>query len=121
MQVLGEASVDIDFACHGAPERLLDCLFGRCRRLVGRGCAGRAQKCALPAPSSEFSGGVAGRAQSALRPKRGHCTLIGVFGFMSLSACCVTHMCVQERTWAIDREISARSALVGIPLREFNV
>ena len=46
MQVLGEASVDIDFACHGAPERLLDCLFGRCRRLVGRGCAGRAQKCA---------------------------------------------------------------------------
>ena len=68
MEVLARAAADIDFACHGAPERLLDlAVCGRCRRRVGCGCAGRALKCA---PRR-----LAGRT-IALRPKRGYCTAV---------------------------------------------
>ena len=50
------------------PERLLDLVpFGRCRRMVGRGCAGRAQNCA--------SFGQCPRLGAVC-----HCTLVGSFG-----------------------------------------
>eukprot|EP00439_Symbiodinium_sp_Y106_P037967 s2059_g4.t1 len=45
MMVLGRAARDIDFACHEV--LLLDlAIWWECRRPVGGGCAGRAQKCA---------------------------------------------------------------------------
>ena len=83
--VLGRAALDMDYACHEAPARFLDLASCKSAGALWEVGAPGGRRSAHPGTGTG-SGAVcsAGRS-SALRPKRSHCTLVGVLANTSLA------------------------------------